>query len=227
MKIADSTIETHVYDHLYEETPNTVGKESVLMNYGLMLKNSKVDLGKLVSHFNSAKEQGLERIPTLVLRYDTKQNNALSYYIGAVAISRSMDGKPLFACFVYKSDQHREFNADAHEWVETRKCRGVYLKCTVDDEAKINVHGDGFNPIDLSDADLLRMMSDSISVLTECIVRLPTFETALTIQSYREQVLNAMVVAKVGGLAGLWNLTGWDIGLSPENIIANNITYSS
>ena len=56
---------------------------------------------------------------------------------------------------------------------------------------------------------------------------LPAFDTELTPELYREHVLNAMVDTRVNGFPALWNLTGWDLGLSPDGIIANNITYSS
>lgn len=227
LKIADLKIVTRVYDHLYEETPTTLGKESVLLNFGLMLKNSNVDLEKLINHFKVVKEKGLERTPTLVLRYDTKQNNVLSYYIGAVAISCTKDGHPEFGCFVYKSEQYREYNGELFDWVEGRKTRGAYLKCTINDEAEIVAQGAGFDPIDLSDTNLLQMMSESIAVLAYSISRLPAFDTELTPELYREHVLNAMVDTRVNGFPALWNLTGWDLGLSPDGIIANNITYSS
>ena len=222
MNIAELEISARVYDHLYEETPITIGKESVLTHFGLMIKNCDVNLQNLVDHFKSAKEHGLTKNPTWVIKFDTKANNALDYYTGVVAVSKDLEGFPQFRCYVFNSALERVYNEVISDWVEGTKLSSMALSLTVKDGAsKIEVKGDGFDPSEFSNNDLTTTMAETITAIRDFAAKAPVFQEVVDEVNYREGVLQKLVDTTAFEKPAFWNLAAWDIGINDGFIGAN------
>ena len=210
MEIKDLEIKPVVYEVRHEQTPELAGKESVLINYGLMLKNSEVSLEKLKKHFETANAHGLTKKPTWIMKFDTRWMNALDYFTGVITISQDKDGYPRICAYTSRSTQKREYSEDAEDWIETVVTRSIEVSLLLNDKPVIKPFGSGFDPKDLGDAELVKIMVQTCVQLKEAIERLPVFESEIDELSYRTATLSSLAGNTLGGVL-LWNLDSWDV----------------
>ena len=223
MEIKELEIKPVVYDVRHEQTPDLAGKESVLINYGLMLKNSEISLEKLQSHFTSANAHGLTKKPTWVMKFDTRWMNALDYYTGIITISQDKAGLPRICCYTHRTVKGRTYSDDVRDWLETLTTRTIELSLTLNDQPVIQPFGSGFDPSDLGDPELVKIMVQTCKQLKEAIDRLPVFEKAITETDYRTATLSALAGDTFGSVL-LWNLDSWDIEHNRPYITSKYVT---
>lgn len=223
MEIKDLEIKPVVYEVRHEQTVDLAGKESVLINYGLMLKNSGVSLEKLKNHFESAKTHGLTKKPTWVMKFDTRWMNALDYYTGMITISQDKAGLPRICCYTSRSVKGRTYNDTVMDWVESITTRTIELSMVLNDQPVIRAFGSGFDPSDLGDVELVKIMIQTCEQLKEAIERLPVFEVEITEATYRTTTLGSLAGDKLGSVL-LWNLDSWDIEHNQPYITTKYVT---
>ena len=211
MDIKDLDIKVAVHAVRHEQTPEITGKESVLFNYGLMLKNSGASLDKLKEHFDSALEHGLDQSPTWLLKFDTRSVNALNYYNGVVTISLAADNRPRIGCYTIRRTMNRNYNEDIQDWVDSVHTHGIGLDLILDGVTEIDARGDGISPNDLSDHTLLKLMMETCEELSKAIEKLPVVTSAIDNNGYMKQVMSTMAMGGSSGQLRLWNLVAWDI----------------
>lgn len=223
MEINELEIKPVVYDVRHEQTPDLAGKESVLINYGLMLKNSGISLEKLKDHFTSANNHGLTMKPTWVMKFDTRWMNALDYFTGIITISQDKAGLPRICCYVSRSVKGRSYNDDLLDWFETLTTRTIELSVVLNQQPVIRAFGSGFDPSDLGDVELVKIMAQTCKQLKEAIERLPVFEGEITEAAYRIATLTALAGNEIGSVL-LWNLDSWDIEHNQPYITSKYVT---